>query len=64
MTRDDTGLLVVMGSVIGQHERTSAAKNSMTAARYVDQSTGTNTIGIGYIAKHPIDTTDEEPAGI
>jgi hypothetical protein len=58
VTGDDTGLLVVAGSVTSQLENFGGKvlKNSSE----VDGSTGTNTLSVVALAEQTVDTTDGE----
>ena len=51
MARDDTGLLVVTGSVASQLKDLSSE---------VDGSTSTDTLGVVALAEQAVDTTDRE----
>jgi hypothetical protein len=58
MTGDDTGLLVVTGSVTGQLENLS--REVLKDSSEVDGSTGTDTLGVVALAEKTVDTTDGE----
>lgn len=58
MTGNDTGLLVVAGSVTGQLEDFSS--KVLEDGGEVDGSTGTDTLGVVALAEKTVDTTDRE----
>jgi hypothetical protein len=58
MTGDDTGLLVVTGSVTSQLEDFSS--EILENGGEVDGSTGTDTLGIVALAEKTVDTTNGE----
>jgi hypothetical protein len=58
MAGDDTGLLVVAGSVTGQLEDLS--REVLKDGGEVDGSTGTDTLGVVALAEQTVDTTDGE----
>lgn len=58
MTGDDTGLLVVAGSVAGQLQDFSS--KVLEDSSKVDGSTGTNTLGVVALAEQTVDTTNRE----
>jgi hypothetical protein len=58
MTRDDTGLLVVAGSVASQLE--DFGREVLKDGSEVDGSTGTDTLSIVALAEETVDTTDGE----
>jgi len=58
MTGDDTGLLVVTGSVAGQLE--NFGSEILEDGSEVDRSTGTNTLSIVALAEKTVHTTDGE----
>ncbi|KAG7224902.1 hypothetical protein INR49_014818, partial [Caranx melampygus] len=58
VTGDDTGLLVVAGSVAGQLEDLSS--QVLEHSGQVDGSTSTNTLGVVAFAQQPVHTTDWE----
>ena len=58
VTGDDTGLLVVTGSVTGQLE--DFGSEVLEDGSEVDGSTGTDTLGVVALAEKTVDTTDRE----
>jgi hypothetical protein len=58
MAGDDTGFLVVAGSVTGQLEDLS--REVLKDGGEVDGSTGTDTLGVVALAEQTVDTTDGE----
>ncbi len=58
VTRDDTGLLVVTGSVSGQFEDFSG--QVFEDGSQVDRGTGTDALGVASFAELAVDTTDRE----
>ena len=58
MTGDDTGLLVVAGSVTGQLENLSS--EVLKDGSEVDGGTSTDTLGVVALAEETVDTTDWE----
>jgi hypothetical protein len=58
MTGNDTGLLVVAGSVTGQLENLSS--EVLKDSSEVDGGTGTDTLGVVALAEKTVDTTDGE----
>jgi hypothetical protein len=58
MARDNTGLLVIAGSVTGQLEDLS--REVLQDGSEVDGSTGTDTLGVVALAEQTVDTTDGE----
>jgi hypothetical protein len=58
MTGNDTGLLVVTGSISGQFEDFSS--EVLEDGSEVDGSTGTNTLGIVALSQETVDTTNGE----
>ena len=58
MTGDDTGLLVVAGSVTSQLE--DFGREVLKDSGEVDGSTGTDTLGVVALAEQTVDTTDGE----
>lgn len=58
MTGDDTGLLVVTGSVSGQLEDLSS--KVLEDGSEVHGGTGTNTLSVVALAEKTVDTTDRE----
>lgn len=56
MTGDDTGLLVVAGSVASQLE--NLGSEVLKDGSEVDGSTGTNTLGVVALAEKTVDTTN------
>jgi hypothetical protein len=58
MSGDDTGLLVVAGSVTGQLENLSS--EVLEDGGQVDGSTGTDTLSVVALAEQTVDTTDGE----
>jgi hypothetical protein len=58
MAGDDTGLLVVAGSVTGQLEDLS--REVLKDGGEVDGSAGTDTLGVVALAEQTVDTTDRE----
>ena len=58
MTGDDTGLLVVAGSVTGQLEDFSS--QVLEDSGEINGSTGTNTLSVVALAEKTVDTTDGE----
>ena len=58
MAGDDTGLLVVAGSVTGQLENLSS--EVLKDSSEVDGGTGTDTLGVVALAEKTVDTTDGE----
>jgi hypothetical protein len=58
MTGDDTGLLVVTGSVTGQLEDLSS--EVLEDSGEVNGSTGTDTLSVVALAEQTVDTTDGE----
>lgn len=58
MARDDTGLLVVAGSVTGQLKNLSS--EVLKDGSEVDGSTSTDTLGVVALAEETVDTTDGE----
>lgn len=58
MTGNDTGLLVVAGSVAGKLENLSS--EVLEDSGEVDGSTGTDTLGIVALSEKTVDTTNRE----
>lgn len=58
MTGDDTGLLVVTGSVASQLEDLSC--QVLEDSGQIDRSSGTNTLSVVALAEQTVDTTDGE----
>lgn len=58
MAGDDTGLLVVAGSVTGQLE--NLGSEVLKDGSEVDGSTSTDTLGVVALAEETVDTTDGE----
>jgi hypothetical protein len=58
MAGNDTGLLVVTGSVSGQFEDLS--RQVLKDSGEVDGSASTNTLGVVALAEETVDTTDGE----
>ena len=58
MAGDDTGLLVVAGSVTGQLENLSS--EVLEDGSEVDGGTGTDTLSVVALAEKTVDTTDGE----
>ena len=58
MARDDTGLLVVTGSVASQLKDLSS--EVLEDGSEVDGSTSTDTLGVVALAEQAVDTTDRE----
>ena len=58
MTGDDTGLLVVAGSVTGQLE--DFGREVLQDGSEVDGRTGTDTLSVVALAEQTVDTTDGE----
>ena len=58
VTRDDTRLLVVAGSVAGQLE--DFGRKVLKDGRQVDRGAGTDTLGIVALAEKTVDTADRE----
>jgi hypothetical protein len=58
VTGDDTGLLVVAGSVASQLENLSS--EVLKNGSEVNGSTGTDTLGVVTLAEKTVDTTDRE----
>lgn len=58
VTRNDTGLLVVAGSVASQLE--NLGSEVLENGSQVDGGTGTDTLGVVALAKQTVDTTDRE----
>lgn len=58
MSGDDTGLLVVTGSVTGQLENLSS--EVLEDSGEVDGSTGTDTLSVVALAEQTVDTTNGE----
>ena len=58
VTGDDTGLLVVTGSVTGQLE--DFGSEVLENGSEVDGSTGTDTLSVVALAEKTVDTTDGE----
>ena len=58
VTGDDTGLLVVTGSVTGQLE--DFGSEVLEDGSEVDGSTGTDTLSVVALAEKTVDTTDGE----
>jgi hypothetical protein len=58
MAGNDTGLLVVAGSVTGQLENLSS--EVLKDSSEVDGGTGTDTLGVVALAEKTVDTTDGE----
>jgi hypothetical protein len=58
MAGNDTGLLVVTGSVAGQLEDLS--RQVLENSSEVDGSTGTDTLSVVALAEQTVDTTDGE----
>jgi hypothetical protein len=58
MAGDDTGLLVVAGSITGQLEDLS--REVLKNGGEIDGSTGTDTLGVVALAEQTVDTTDRE----
>ena len=58
VTGDDTGLLVVTGSVTGQLENLSS--EVLEDGSEVDGGTGTDTLSVVALAEKTVDTTDGE----
>jgi len=58
MTGNDTGLLVVAGSVTGQFEDLSS--EVLKDGSEVDRGTGTDTLSVVALAEKTVDTTDGE----
>lgn len=58
MAGDDTGLLVVTGSVTGQLENLSS--EVLEDGGEVDGGTGTDTLGVVALAEETVDTADGE----
>ena len=58
MAGNDTGLLVVAGSVTGQLKNLS--RQVLEDSGEVDGSTGTDTLGVVALAEKTVDTTDGE----
>ena len=58
MSWDDSGLLVVTGSIASQLEDLSS--EVLEDGSQVDRGTGTNTLSVVALAKEPVDTADGE----
>ena len=58
MTRDDTGLLVVTGSIAGQFE--NFGSEVLENGSEVDRGTSTNTLGVVALSQESVNTTDGE----
>ncbi|XP_059197270.1 uncharacterized protein LOC131977843 [Centropristis striata] len=58
VTGDDTGLLVVAGSVSSQLQDLSG--QVLQHGRQVDRSSGTDTLSVVSLSQQPVDTTDRE----